>query len=345
MASRTPSGSGSGRSAARASCSRPCEASSWTSSSTKNGFPALALCTAVDELRRDLLVHASAQAARADGRELADLLAAETLQRQSGGGARQATERDRQLGARVRLGMAIGGDRQQRHVGQRAGDELEGQQRRGVGPVQVVEDDDERLLLGRGRQQRREGVEEAKASLVGVQLGGARGLAQRLAELGQQAGDPGRARAESGTQRREVGAARERAADLHPRPVGGRAAAVPAAAPRPRGPAGRGVLDELARQRGLADPRLAGQEHEPAAPGEGGLERRLELRKLAPAPHETRTPIVAQACGMHAISPPESLEDPFSEQRGCAAPARGYQPLVPGAPLNGPRSAAVIQPP
>ena len=309
IASRTPSGSGSGRSAARGVVQPSLRGEQLHELVHEERVAGARVVDRGHELWRDLLVCAAAQPAGPYGRELADLVAAEALQRQAGGGARQAAERDRELGARVRLGMSVGGDRQQRRVGQRPGDELERQQGRGVGPVQVVEHDDERLLLGRRRQQRRERVEEAKAGLVGVQLGGSRGFAQRLAELGQQAGDPGRARAERGTQRREVGGARERATDLHPGPVGGRAATVPAASPRPGGPARRGVLDELARERRLADSRLAGQQDEAAAPSEGALERRLELRKLAAAPHEARTTTVAQACGMHSNIPAGELRE------------------------------------
>ena len=270
-----------------------------------------------DELRRDRLgLAGAAQPAGARGGELADLVAAEALQRQPGGRAREAAERGGELGARVRLGVAVGGDRQQRDVGQRARDELERQQRGGIGPVQVVEHDDERLALGGGGQQRGERVEEPEARLVGVQLGGAGGLAERRGELGQQAGDPGRAGAERGGQRARSPPRGERAADLHPRPVGGRAAAVPAAAPRPRRAARGGVLDELARERGLADARLAGQQHEAAAAVQRGVEGRLELRKLAPAPHQARTSPVAQSCRMHSmLSPPGRIPDRFSVQR------------------------------
>ena len=239
IASRTPSGSGSGRSPPRGVVQAALRGEQLHELVDEEG---VARARAVDgghELRRDLLALAAAQAARADRGELPDLVAAQPLQRQARRRAGEAAERRGELGTRVRLGMAVGGDRQQRHVGQRARDELERQQRRGVGPVQVVEDDDERLLLGGGRQQRGERVEEPEARLVGVQLGGPRGVAERLAELGQQAGDPGRAGAERGAQGRAVGAARERAADLHPRPVGRRAAAVPAAAPRPPGAARR----------------------------------------------------------------------------------------------------------
>ena len=144
-------------------------------------------------------------------------------------------------------------------------------------------------------------------------------------------GAPG---AERGAQRREVGGARERPADLHPRPVGGRAAAVPAAAPRPGGAARRGVLDELARERRLADARLAGQQDEAAAPGEGALERRLELRKLAPAPHEARTSTVAQSCGMHSNVPAGELRGLFSGASPVRRRRARYQPRGPGAALE-----------
>lgn len=296
-----------------------------------------------DELRRDRRALARAKAPRPRLRQQTDVVAAEALERQARRGAREAAEGGREIGARVRLGVAVRGDRQQRDVRQRARDELQREQRRGVGPVQVVEHDDERTLLRDRRQQRRERVEEPEASLVGVQLGRLRGRSERPGELWQQAGDPRGALGERCAQRRGVGATAEHAPDLHPGPVRGRPAAVPAAAPRPRGAARRGVLDELARERGLADAGLARQQDQAAAAGEGAFQARVELRKLASAPHEAWTAPFAHGCRMHNVLPRRRVDDALSGDRPRAAIAHQFR--VPAAPLNGPRRSALIQPP
>jgi hypothetical protein len=256
-----------------------------------------------DEPRRDRLALAAAQPACARLCQQPDLVATQALERQPRRSAGQSAERGREIGPRVRLGVAVGGDRQQRDVGQRASDKLQRQQRRGIGPVQVVEDDDEGALLGDRRQQRDERVEEPEARLVGVELGGLGGRAERPRQLGQQARDPGRALAERDAQCLRVGAPPDRAPDLHPGPVRRCATPVPAAAPGPLRPAGGDVLDELARQRGLADARLSRQQDQAAAAGERLLQARVELCKLASAPHEARTAPSAHGRSVHSILP------------------------------------------
>ena len=104
----------------------------------------------------------------------------------------------------MRLGVAVGGDREDRQVGQPARDELERQQRRRLGPVQVVEDDDKRPALGDAREQARERVEEQEARLLGVEVGGRGGQAKHAGELRHQARDRRRVVAERGAQRRGV---------------------------------------------------------------------------------------------------------------------------------------------
>ncbi len=257
-----------------------------------------------DELRRDLDAGARAEVAGAGGRQQRDVVAAEPLERQARGRPREAAERRREIRARVRLRVAIGRDRQERDVGQGPGHEQQRVQRRGVGPVQVVEHDDEWALLGDRGKQRRERVEAPEPRLVGVQLRGLRGRAERGAELRQQSRDPGRAGAEGGAQGGKVGAPAQRAADLHPRPVRGRAAAVPAASPSPGGATRGGELDELARQRGLADPRLPGEQDQAAAARQRPLQGRLELGKLPLTPKKARAlPSAAQPCCTHSSLP------------------------------------------
>ena len=68
---------------------------------------------------------------------------------------------------------------------------------------------------------------------------------------------------------------------LHPRPVGGRAAALPATSPQHREPPRRGDVRATLREPCLPDPGLAAQEVEAAAADAGRVERAGELRQLA----------------------------------------------------------------
>ena len=128
-----------------------------------------------------------------------------------------------------------------------------------------------------------DGVEEREARLLGLEVAGL-GQVQALAQLGRELGHPARAGAELGAQRVVVAVGRERAHDLHPRPEGGRAAAVPAARPRDAVAVGRRALAQRGGQARLADAGLAREQHEAAVPGRRLLERRVEIGQLARAP-------------------------------------------------------------
>ena len=210
------------------------------------------------ELRGDALRPTRRQAAGARGGEPADVVAVQSLQRQPRRRPREPAERGGELVAGVRLEVAVGGDRQQRHVGQRARDELQRQQGGGVGPVQVVEDDDERPAVrdgGRGgsRAPRRAG---SAAGRIEPWVVGGRRLCAR--ELGQEAREPGRtvaeqvgaarplprgARARGRSAPRASTAGRRRRPSTSPRPtprrVPRRARRTPARAPSCRSPARR----------------------------------------------------------------------------------------------------------
>ena len=286
IVSRTPVGSGSGSSGGAVVVQAPLRGQQLDELVDEERVAGARVVHGLHEPRRHARRVAVVEAARARGRQAGDVVAAEAFERQPRGRAGEAAERRGQVVAGVRLGVAVGRDREDREIGQRAPEELEREHRRDVGPVQVVEHDDERAALGDGREQAGDRVEEAKARLVGVEVRRHRGRPERAGELGQQAGDPRSAGAEPGAQPGGVLAARERAGDLHPRPVRRRAAAVPARAPRPRGPAIGRVLDEGARERRLPDARLARHDDEPAAPRDGVAQRAVELLELADSPDE-----------------------------------------------------------
>ena len=91
-----------------------------------------------------------------------------------------------------------------------------------------------------------------------------------------------------GEVRRVDALARRRAAPA-PRPVGRRAARLPAAAPRGRRPAVLGAPSELLGQAALADPRLAGQQEHAAASRESASSRGEQLAELVfPADEDAR---------------------------------------------------------
>ena len=139
---------------------------------------------------------------------------------------------------------------------------------------------------------------------------GARGRAEGVGQLGQQAGDPRSAVAEPGAQGGCVLVTRERARDLHPRPVRRSAASVPARPPRPRGAARGSDVDERASEGGLADARLAGHRDEAPAPGEGVAQRAVEPFELR-APSDERVRVLPHTTYVGApVTSPQNRDRP-----------------------------------
>ena len=204
--------------------------------------------------------------------------------------------------AAVEVGVAVGGQDEHPHRRDRAQEVAQQEQRRLVGPVQVVEHEDDRGVVRAGGQQVGDGLEQAVA--LGVGLG--------LQRLGQ-AGDPG---AELGQQPGELA---RQGAQLGPQPVGGdRRGVAPqrlregleggaqlrvAAAPEDGAALVVGDADGLGDQPGLADAGLAGDQHQAA------LARRR--------PPSTPTP------ARPARPPPGEGEDraPSRRPRAAGAPA------------------------
>ena len=213
--------------------------------------------------------------------------------------ARELAEHGLDLGPAPRPRLVVGGDHEHARLAQRAGEEGEQQQRRQVGGVEVVEEHDQRLARGGVAQEDGDGVEEREARLLGLEVAGL-GQVQALAQLGRELGHPARAGAELGAQGVVVAVGRERAHDLHPRPEGGRAAAVPAARPRDAMAVGRGALAQRGGQAGLADAGLAREQHEAAVPGRRLLERRVEIGQLAGAPEKRK--LAGRADGVRALA-------------------------------------------
>ena len=153
--------------------------------------------------------------------------------------------------------------------------------------MEVVEDEHERPLC-RGALRRNSAVasNRRKRAPSDSSRAARRRSGQELAQLGQELRELRGARAELRAQRSGSLVAHVGAQRLHPRPVGGRAARLPAApdeharAARPR------ARDQLLGEPALADPGLAGEQEEPPAPGERVVEARAQLGELALAADE-----------------------------------------------------------
>jgi hypothetical protein len=181
-----------------------------------------------------------------------------------------------------------GGGEEERGLGggraHEVGDELE---RRLVGPVQVVEDDEQRRRAGDLGEQRRDGVEEAEplgAELPHVQR--ARGAVRRRAELRQHDAQLTGARAEPAGERGERGAARPAAQHLHDRLIGRDPLLVEAPVEDDRAVAVR-VVGELGGEPRLSDARVPGEHDEPAGAARAAAPRVVEARRLGRAADES----------------------------------------------------------
>ncbi len=160
-----------------------------------------------------------------------------------------------------------------------------------IGAVEVVEDENERALGRRRAQQRRERVEELKARRVALARAGV--LARRRAarrgryEVGHEASE---ARAGFGAERGDGGAdvalGGEPAQDPQPRPVGGRPAAVPGAAPQDERASGDSLGAERVGEGGLADAGVAGDHEQATAAVERAVQAVTQLGELTLAADE-----------------------------------------------------------
>jgi len=172
------------------------------------------------------------------------------------GGARLAHEERYQRAERVAapdLVGAVGGEGEERRVRQPARQDAQQIERGGVGPVEIIQQQDERLAGGECRQ--------VVAHAPDNRLLAAQGLA--APRRGQH-----RRR-----QRGEVGVARGSGQRLGPGAVGRGLAQVVATADQHQRTLFARRGQQRLRQRRLADPRLAADEHQRPTPGEGPRER------------------------------------------------------------------------
>jgi hypothetical protein len=209
------------------------------------------------------------------------LVVAERAKRRDRGGGGQVGQQGAGLLAGGLVELAPGGQDQGPGGGQAAGQEGEQLQRRRVGPLEVVEDHDQRPLPGGGQQHRGELVEQPDPG-GRVRLAGLRER-DRPGQLGQQ---PRRRGQPGGEPSQALVGRDQRPQHLHPGPVGRRPLPLPAPAPGDPGAAPLGVGGRRRGHRGLAGAGLAGQQHQPAPAGGGGLGGAAELGEQLVPPDE-----------------------------------------------------------
>ncbi len=184
---------------------------------------------------------------------------------------------------------------------------------RGVGPVRVVEHEDDRRGFGGGREQVDDGVEQQQTFGLGVGLDRGRDVATDPAErFGDEAGDLATVALDVARQGRLVQVVDEVPQGLDPRRVG-REDVLLAPPQQHEGPIGVGGPGGLRGEAGLADAGLARHEHDRSAFGLGPLPRVGEHGALLVTPRERELGRARAQCArkrrglLGARAPPRDL--------------------------------------
>ena len=222
----------------------------------------------------DVVARGVAEAVR---EELLDRAARETRERHARSEAQHRREQRGPLRVFLGLDVAQRGDHEERHRPELPRQELEEQQRSHVGPVQVVDHEEEGTGASRGGERAGDAVEELEARPLGGAVGRRSGLG--CAEQRKHRGD-----LLGGSAGRVGRVARER---LHDRPVDRRSLARVAAPPDRGGAPLARLGGEGGRRPGLPDAGLADEEHEAPLAAARGLELGPEQGALGLATHET----------------------------------------------------------
>ena len=186
------------------------------------------------------------------------------------------------------LGLAQRGDQQHPRLRHLASQELEQAERGRVGPLEIVEKQEQRAVGRGGSEKVGDRVEEAKARALRRALEGGHQPGDAHPELRDQADQRRGGNTQRTAQRLVADGVDETAQDAEPRPVGlcaglGRA---PSRQHQRRVARGGRAPDQLLGRPRLADPRLAGQQHDPATAPRHLLERFAEPRQHLGAPYE-----------------------------------------------------------
>ena len=199
---------------------------------------------------------------------------------------RQAAQRIGQRVVTRQFSRTISADQQNPTFGQLGGEKLEQTQGRRVGPMEIVEHDQQSAAAAQAREQPPDRFEHAKAGLGRVaERGRPLQPRQQIADLRHDIGNIARRGAQTG-KNIAIGVTQQSTDDLHPRPIGRRSGLLMATAPQHRHLAPCGTARELLCRAGLADAGLT-SEHDHAPPTRTGLlECTLQQLQLALPPDE-----------------------------------------------------------
>ncbi len=220
--------------------------------------------------------------------EARHLVAREAAERQRTAAPAEPIEGRRRIGRPSDLRFTQGAEHHHRPIRKLVREKLQHVQRRQVGPVQIVEDDQQGHAGGDARQAAREHLEETKAGRVGVRGGDRRGWGRMRTQLGHQLHERLRIRQQRRGELRRLAVARTRLDHLCPRPVGGPAFGLVAASPEHAHLPGHHRRGELVGQTRLADPGLAAQQIQRPTPAARGVERSAQLPELRPSADHRR---------------------------------------------------------
>ena len=234
------------------------------------------------QIRDPLVIHRARD-------EVTDLVGGQTGQAQPDHAVRapQVRERGRQRPRHLRFGVAKRGDHQRARLGGPARQVAEQEQRRRIGPVAILDHDDERSAPAGGRQEVAHSAMQTVARGIRVRGNRKLPLAETLGHVGHEEGQLVGMGAEVGRQRPLVDVAHELGDGLDEGPVGTSHHRVAGAVQHERASGGR-ALRELVDEPALAGPGLAADEREPESLTVRARNERPQRRQLAGAARERK---------------------------------------------------------
>jgi hypothetical protein len=168
--------------------------------------------------------------------------------------------------------------------------------------VEIVQDQHDRPMLGGVSQELGGCIEQPEARPFGLERGRLGQVTEAPAQLRDDLGELRRTRAKLRTQGAVVAISHVGPERLHPGPVGGRAARLPAAADQHPRPPRVGLGDQLLGEAALANTGLARDQQEAAAAGEGIIEIPDQLSQLTLAAHERASGALRRGLGRRRLS-------------------------------------------
>ena len=197
-------------------------------------------------------------------------------------------QRDGQRVAAVQLNVAVGAQHQHPGVAELAGSEPQQQDRGRVSGMQIIQHEHQRLPGPGIAQERGHRVEQAEPGALRFHRRGRADIGQHLGDLRHDLRDEGGARSQLRPELLAVETADQGPQRLHPRPVRRCPAGLPAPPPRHLDPAIPGPRRRLTGQAALPDPRIPGQQEQPARPAGRVVEPGQQLSQLAVPPDQCR---------------------------------------------------------